>query len=615
MAPDYGWMKLSFREYLSIDIFLGISFVAQFSLLSYLCGLPLLCLICLYPQHWWALTSGISVMALAAFYLVLDSMVYREFHFHAVGVVWQVVRSGDFSQVFDLTGIEYALAGIILGIIVLIEIVLAFWIWNRLEQQKKWPFSGTYVGISLLAFWFLSYTLFISSAALGEDKDHVITTRHIIVLKAQIIPFYTTLLSFFTSGSFSNDKNWQTVGQGLFIQPKQVVYPLRYPLHPMRCEQHAHPLNIVIIGADTLRADALNAKAMPHVSAFAARAWQFQQHYSGGNSTQPGLFSLFYALPSIYWTAMKDQHQGPVFINELLKQKYQMGVFMSAPMHFPAFDETIFLPIKDKQLDTPGADAYQRDHRITQEFAHFLHHRDPSHPFFAFLFYDAVHSFCEKQPKGFATPFRPQKAICNRAELRLDLDAAPYHNRYLNAVYFDDAEISKALTLLRKEGLMGNTLIIFTADHGASFNDHHNGYWGHAAGFVHEQTRVPLWIYWPGKGPHRFTHKTSHFDVVPFLMSHIGGCQNPLKDYSVGQALLTPDHRPYLIIGSYVDYAIDSGSRYTEIYPEGTYEIKTARGRLIPEARLNFKELKQVYADITRYFKQPRHLDGNRETI
>ena len=58
---------------------------------------------------------------------------------------------------------------------------------------------------------------------------------------------------------------------------------------------------------------------MPNVMAFAEQHSMFSNHVSGGNATQPGLFSIFYSIPGSYWTAAMSQEKSPVLM-ELLAQ-------------------------------------------------------------------------------------------------------------------------------------------------------------------------------------------------------------------------------------------------------------------------------------------------------
>ena len=103
---------------------------------------------------------------------------------------------------------------------------------------------------------------------------------------------------------------------------------------------------------------------------------------------------------------MLAQQRGPVFIHELLKDHYQMGIFRSASLHYPAFDKTVFREIKNLRINTPGAESFDRDRAITKEFKHFVNHLKPNKPFFSFVFYDETHNYCESSAH-YPQPFQP----------------------------------------------------------------------------------------------------------------------------------------------------------------------------------------------------------------
>lgn len=100
-----------------------------------------------------------------------------------------------------------------------------------------------------------------------------------------------------------------------------------------------------------------------------------------------------------------------------------------------------------------------------------------------------------------------------------------------------------------------------------------------------------------------FYYRTSHYDIVPTLMTKALGCTSPILDYSVGTSLLSKNHRPYLIVGSYVDFAVLQKNRITTIYPGGDYSIEYSNGHTMPKAQLNPKLLKKMYWMLNRYFK------------
>ncbi len=582
-------------------VFAVLAFVGQFSLFALAgCAIVLPLILCI-PRRWFAFATAILVASALSWLLLIDSIVFHLYRFHLVGVVWQIISSGTFSQVLVFSKLEWVIATLVALVFLLLEFGLAIWVWRRLLRAKKIN-RGKWVALSLFASLFLSYTLYLNAAVHTPQMNATaLSNNHMLIMEGRVIPYYNTVL-----GKLIPTANGQSVlanmDDGFFVQNKQINKPLKYPLHPLQFKTPHKKLNIVVIAIDTWRSDMMNHTVSPHIEKFAKTAWQFNNHYSGGNSTQPGIFSLFYSLPPPYWTSMLKQKRGPVFIQRLLQDHYQMGIFGSASLHFPAFDDTVFRAVKNLQVETPGNDPIARDKKITEEFKQFIAHRDSNKPFFGYLFYDAVHSFCEGDPK-IAQPFQPSIKQCNRMMLGKHSDPTPYLNRYKNAVLFDDHLVGEALASLKKYHLLKNTVVIITADHGEEFNDEGLGYWGHASAYDPYQVKTPFIVYWPHTQPKVINYKTSHYDLVPTLMSRVLGCTNPASDYSVGKSLLTKGHRPYLIVGSYVDYAILQKHRITTIYQGGDYAITHPNEHSMPGAKLDMHTFQQAFQELNRYFK------------
>ncbi len=68
--------------------------------------------------------------------------------------------------------------------------------------------------------------------------------------------------------------------------------------------------------------------------------------------------------------------------------------------------------------------------------------------------------------------------------LKNDSDPVPYLNRYRNAGHFDDNLVKQVLNNLATQGLLKNTIVIITADHGEEFNESHQDFWGHASDYT-----------------------------------------------------------------------------------------------------------------------------------
>src|SRR5699024_3018392 len=134
-------------------------------------------------------------------------------------------------------------------------------------------------------------------------------------------------------------------------------------------------------------------------------------------------------------------------------------------------------------------------------------------------------------------PFQPSWESVNFLTLDENTDPEPFFNLYKNSVHFVDSLVGKALDKLRAQGLMDDTRIVITGDHGQEFDDTGLGYWGHNGNYSRFQTKVPLVIHWPGKGSGRVEYFTSHFDIAPTLMKRVLGVDNAFDATSVGRDL------------------------------------------------------------------------------
>jgi len=89
---------------------------------------------------------------------------------------------------------------------------------------------------------------------------------------------------------------------------------------------------------------------------------------------------------------------------------------------------------------------------------------------------------------------------------------------YDRGTAYTDHHIGCLLAILRREGLLENTVVLVTADHGDELHDH--GYWSHGTTLYQEVIHVPMLIHRPrpesGKG--RIVHApVSLVDVAPTL--------------------------------------------------------------------------------------------------
>ncbi|MBM3906961.1 MAG: sulfatase [Gemmatimonadetes bacterium] len=97
-------------------------------------------------------------------------------------------------------------------------------------------------------------------------------------------------------------------------------------------------------------------------------------------------------------------------------------------------------------------------------------------------------------------------------------------SRYANALHYTDAAIGRLLDDLRARGLLDETLVVVTGDHGEAFADLHEDNWVHRNRLYDENMRNFLFVAAPGLGggpvvSHRLGQ---HGDVMPTLLSLLG---------------------------------------------------------------------------------------------
>lgn len=346
---------------------------------------------------------------------------------------------------------------------------------------------------------------------------------------AQRVPFYQPLTTRRLLGDVLGLGRPRHVDE----QTAELKGRLHYPLAPLHVARPERPLNVVWLVAESWRADALDSRVMPQTHAFAERANWFRHHYSGGNGTRIGVFSQFYGLPGNLWFHVLAARTGSPLVDALLAQDYQIRLFTSAHFTYPEFDKTIWVRVPPEQMqETPDGPSWARDRKNVADLLDFVDRRDPARPFMTFMFFESPHAKYDFPPESVIEPsYLPD---LNYAKLDLARNIQGIRKRYLNAVHHLDSQLGRIFAHLEAQGLLENTLVVVTGDHGEEFLE--KGHWGHNSTFVEEQVRVPLVVWLPGHERIVADWRTSHLDLLPTLLPRLG-VTNPPADYSAGQDL------------------------------------------------------------------------------
>lgn len=467
---------------------------------------------------------------LAAFqlFLVTDAAVYKIFKFHLNSMVLNLVLTPGGLESLDQgwgTKALFVLAAAGAG-------AAQWWFWRLSAGAAGWRALRGRRPLLLGALLLLAVAADKGLSAWGILYDSVPITRN-----AQLFPFYQPLRARSFAAKHFGVKLDSEVRGGIDAR----YSGLDYPKAPLRAEPPARPLNFLFIVVDSLRADMLTPEVMPETWKFGRRAAVFAGHYSGGNCTRFGIFSMLYGLYGNYWFPMLGERRGPVLLDELKRQGYDLRVYASAKLSFPEFNKTCFVEVpRENVCDEPaGANGAEKDREISERFISYLRARDARRPYFAFLFYDASHGNYDPQPG--LEKFRPARGI---SQLALNKgNVGELFNRYKNSILGDDLLVGKILKAVEASGGLKDTVVLVLGDHGEAFLE--RGRFGHNQGYSPEEVRVPLVYYAPGIRPARVTRRTSHLDIVPTLLP-LAGVKNPAADYSAGQGLFDAAPRPFV---------------------------------------------------------------------
>ena len=103
---------------------------------------------------------------------------------------------------------------------------------------------------------------------------------------------------------------------------------VQYPLSDLKYRDMGRGQNVLLITVDGLNYSRYE-KQMPALAEFAENNIVFTQHMSSGNSTDAGIFGLFYGISPSYMDGVLSARIPAALITGLNQQGYQLGLFAS----------------------------------------------------------------------------------------------------------------------------------------------------------------------------------------------------------------------------------------------------------------------------------------------
>ncbi len=587
----YSYQKyIAKSEYVLANIYMFFSTISHFVFLY--SPVLLISLLVFWVFRKQILTKYLFII-LSVFFisiLKLDSIVYDQFRYHLSPFVFELVFGKNASDIFDVS--SFSIPFVIFTIIVLILLEFLFFYLSKKITLKNINFhiKPTSIGL-IIAFSFTQLVYAWADASYYRPITQI----------ANVYPLYYPLTAkgFLTRNNFVDAEEVRKNRDLYRITNNHLI---KYPLSKIVSTPLGQKKNIIFLIIDSWRYDCMDSLITPNIYKLSTQSQYFENHYSGSNGTRAGIFSLFYGISGLYWQDFTNFEKSPVFIDELMRQEYQIKIWASATIQNPTFDKNIFSKVKNLRLKSKGKSICARDKEITDECLSFLENENSSKPFFAFLFYDSAHGFC--CPSTFNNKFTPSLTKINLLELNDNYEPTKLFNRYKNSLYYIDDQIGKILQKLEEKGILESSILVISGDHGQEFNDNKKGYWQHGGNYSKYQIKVPLLLYDKNKEAKTYHQLSVHYDIIPSLMSTYLGVKTPIEDYSSGQNLFHLKKREWFSCGANDDYAIIEKDRITKVYLTGVFDITDLALNPLMDADLHYNKIKEAMKEIKKFYEK-----------
>lgn len=409
---------------------------------------------------------------------------------------------------------------------------------------------------------------------------------------------------------------------------------------PIPGELSTHPVspgkpNILLIVIDTLRADHVHCYGYekpitPNLDNLADRGIRFSNLVAQSSWTRPSMASI---LTSRYpvehmtgWIHQALPDSIPT-LAEILRENgyYTMAVGNNGHLDrgfgfdkgFDIFDINNITPlIATSPIPIIGLvsnrlwvklgwfhPTYHSARHLTRSAARLI--SECSEPFFLYAHYIDPH--VPYFSKGL-NPFQPSFEKENIEKLK---------ELYDEEINFTDRFVGALLTMMEDEGLMENTLVVVTSDHGEEFMEH--GEWKHGKNLYNESLNIPLIMYFPGRLAAGILDDrlVESIDIMPTILSIAGidAVQGSGRDLFASSEMPGPLHHDFHpeVFSEYASAPLnDKGIKMFTVQTPKWKLVKSYKDSLLTGTELydiasdngEKLDLADKHSDVVRYFEE-----------
>ncbi|EES5590276.1 cardiolipin transport protein PbgA [Escherichia coli] len=483
--------------------------------------------------------------------LLIDSEVFTRFHLHLNPIVWQLVINPDENEMAR----DWQLMFISVPVILLLELVFATWSWQKLRSlTRRRRFARPLAAFLFIAF-IASHVVYI-----WADANFY---RPITMQRANLpLSYPMTARRFLEKHGLLDAQEYQ---RRLIEQGNPDAVSVQYPLSELRYRDMGTGQNVLLITVDGLNYSRFE-KQMPALAVFAEQNISFTRHMSSGNTTDNGIFGLFYGISPSYMDGILSTRTPAALITALNQQGYQLGLFSSDGFTSPLYRQALLSDFSMPSVRT------QSDEQTATQWINWLgRYAQEDNRWFSWVSFNGT-NIDDSNQQAFA-------------------------RKYSRAAGNVDDQINRVLNALRDSGKLDNTVVIITAGRGIPLSEEEETFdWSHG------HLQVPLVIHWPGTPAQRINALTDHTDLMTTLMQRLLHVSTPASEYSQGQDLFNPQRRHYWVTAADNDtLAITTPKKTLVLNNNGKYRTYNLRGERVKDEKPQLSLLLQVLTDEKRF--------------
>ncbi|EJY7697068.1 cardiolipin transport protein PbgA [Escherichia coli] len=483
--------------------------------------------------------------------LLIDSEVFTRFHLHLNPIVWQLVINPDENEMAR----DWQLMFISVPVILLLELVFATWSWQKLRSlTRRRRFARPLAAFLFIAF-IASHVVYI-----WADANFY---RPITMQRANLpLSYPMTARRFLEKHGLLDAQEYQ---RRLIEQGNPDAVSVQYPLSELRYRDMGTGQNVLLITVDGLNYSRFE-KQMPALAGFAEQNISFTRHMSSGNTTDNGIFGLFYGISPSYMDGILSTRTPAALITALNQQGYQLGLFSSDGFTSPLYRQALLSDFSMPSVRT------QSDEQTATQWINWLgRYAQEDNRWFSWVSFNGT-NIDDSNQQAFA-------------------------RKYSRAAGNVDDQINRVLNALRDSGKLDNTVVIITAGRGIPLSEEEETFdWSHG------HLQMPLVIHWPGTPAQRINALTDHTDLMTTLMQRLLHVSTPASEYSQGQDLFNPQRRHYWVTAADNDtLAITTPKKTLVLNNNGKYRTYNLRGERVKDEKPQLSLLLQVLTDEKRF--------------